>query len=158
MIGAIKAVITPDITIARLLIAPVNLPISIALIVPAECAEVPIAIPHDIGLCQPIFLHNISLTDAPKIPVMITADVVSPVFPPSSCVIPIAIAVVVEIAANDFAIMSPSPNIILITMTENTDAKEPTKIASIIGAAYFFNTSRFLYIGTAKQTVTGVRK
>lgn len=58
MTGAIKAVITPDITIAKLLIAPVSFPISIALIVPAECADVPIAIPHDTGVCQPIFLQK----------------------------------------------------------------------------------------------------
>ena len=77
-----------------------------ALTVPAACEAFPIANPRDTGLLRFNHLHNLSLTDAPKIPVIITADTVNDTIPPSFCVIPIANAVVTDIDTKDLAIIS----------------------------------------------------
>lgn len=77
------AVISPDRTIASELKEPSIFPISIALTVPAACEAFPIARPRDIGFFKFIHLHNLSLTDAPSIPVIITAETVKDTIPPS---------------------------------------------------------------------------
>ena len=94
--GAMIAVNSPDNTIAKLLNAPSVSPISMALVVPATCAAFPMANPRAIGLCNFNFLHMISLTDAPKIPVITTADTVKATIPPNFSVISMAMAVVTD--------------------------------------------------------------
>lgn len=122
---------------ARLLIAPSTGPIAIALVVPAACDAFPIAKPRAIGLRIRNQRQTTSLTDAPSMPVTITDDTVSATTPPSFSVIPIAIAVVTEIAASDFATTSPSPNNIQINPTENTEQTTPISIAVSIAGPCF---------------------
>ena len=124
-IGAITAVIRPDRTIAKELKEPSIFPISIAFTVPAACDAFPIARPRDIGFESFIHLHNLSLTDAPKIPVIITADTVNDTIPPNFSVIPIAKAVVTDIDTKDFAIISDNPNNITKIHMDTTDVITP---------------------------------
>jgi len=157
-IGAITAVINPERTIASELKEPSIFPISIALTVPAACDALPMARPRDIGFFRFIHLHNLSLTDAPRIPVIITADTVKETTPPNFCVIPIANAVVTDIETKDRAITSDNPNNITKIHTENTEAITPINMANNIGNICFFNNGNCRYIGTAKHTVTGTKK
>lgn len=137
---------------------PSIFPISIALTVPAACDALPIASPRDIGFFKHIHLHNLSLTDAPRIPVIITADTVKDTIPPSFCVIPMANAVVTDIDTNDRAIMSDRPSKITKILIDKTEPTTPTNIANNIVQICFFNNGNCRYIGTAKHTVTGIRK
>ena len=143
---------------ARLLKEPSILPISIALTVPAACDALPIAKPRDIGFFNFIHLHNLSLTDAPSIPVIITADTVNDITPPSFRVIPIANAVVTDIETNERAIISDNPSNITTKHTDTTDAITPTNIANNIVQICFLSNGNWRYIGTAKHTVTGTKK
>ena len=139
-IGATTAVIKPDNTIASELNEPSIFPISIALTVPAACDALPMARPREIGFLRFIHLHNLSLTDAPRIPVIITADTVKDTIPPNFCVMPIANAVVTDIETNERAIISDNPSNITNIHIDNTDAQTPTNIANKIVKICFFKS------------------
>ncbi len=80
----------------RLLIAPSVSPISIALVVPIACEEVPIATPFAIGSVILNSLHTLSAMTFPITPVTIMTATVTDTYPPSSSDTPIPTAVVID--------------------------------------------------------------
>src|SRR5690606_8286739 len=123
--------------------------------VPRTCPLDPNANPLAIGLSILNILKIIGPNIAAIIPVNITIATVKYLIPPSDSEIPIAIAVVTLFGMNVAANTSDNPNTILKIPILNACPTTPTKIVIKTIFQCFFNTSKFSYKGTAKDTVAG---
>ncbi len=149
-------VINPATTIDKELIAPSISPISNAFVVPIACAAFPQAKPMDIGCVIAKILQTAFNMIAPKIPVNTTIPTVNVGFPPISSETPIAIAVVIDFGKRESVNSSETEKSFATLTTVRLPASIPEKILTIIAKVYFFKSSIFRYMGTAKLIVAGV--
>ena len=129
--------------IERLLIAPSTSPISIALAVPIACEEVPMAIPFATGSVILKSLHKTGARRFPSIPVTIITAAVRSVYPPSSSVTPIPMAVVIDFGRNVTYSACVNPNIAEIARTKTRLARTPEIIPAAIAFQFDLSTSIF---------------
>ena len=95
---------------------------------------------------------------APQNPVRMTTRTVSASIPPISLLIPIAIGAVTDFGMIDANKTWSKPHNFVITITETIFVKQPATIPDSTAKKSFLIFSKFLYKGTAKHTVVGVKK